>query len=169
MQAAITFYTLTMAAVMLLGAKLGDIWGRRRAFVIGSVVYALGSLITALAPNIVFLFLGWSVVEGLGAVLVIPAIAALVADNYRGSDRVTAFAIIGAVSGAAVAAVLMVHFLFNPSHYGFYPRCILYRMTGIYCPGCGALRASHQLIHGHFLTALRCNALLVLFGALLVA
>jgi MFS family permease len=104
MQAAITFYTLTMAAVMLLGAKLGDIWGRRRAFVIGSVVYALGSLITALAPNIVFLFLGWSVVEGLGAVLVIPAIAALVADNYRGSDRVTAFAIIGAVSGAAVAA-----------------------------------------------------------------
>jgi MFS family permease len=104
MQATITFYTLTMAALMLLGAKLGDIWGRRRAFVIGSIVYALGSLTTALAPNIVVLFLGWSVVEGLGAVLVIPAIAALVADNYRDSDRVTAYAIIGAVSGAAVAA-----------------------------------------------------------------
>lgn len=104
MQAAITFYTLTMAAFMLLGAKLGDIWGRRRAFVVGSCVYALGSLITALSPSIEFLFLGWSVIEGLGAVLVIPAIAALIADNYRGHDRVTAYAIIGAVSGAAVAA-----------------------------------------------------------------
>lgn len=104
MQAAITFYTLTMAAFMLLGAKLGDVWGRRRAFVIGSCIYALGSLITALSPNIVFLFLGWSIIEGLGAVLVIPAIAALIADNYEGRDRITAFAIIGAVSGAAVAA-----------------------------------------------------------------
>ncbi|MCU1476640.1 MAG: transporter [Subtercola sp.] len=104
MQGAITFYTLTMAAVMLLGAKLGDIWGRRRAFVIGAIVYACGSLITGLAPNIVVLFLGWSVIEGLGAVLVIPAIAALTANNYSGRDRVTAYAIIGAISGAAVAA-----------------------------------------------------------------
>ncbi|QIZ98124.1 MFS transporter [Leifsonia sp. PS1209] len=104
MQAAITFYTLTMAAFMLLGAKLGDVWGRRRAFVIGSCVYALGSLLTAVSPNIETLFLGWSVIEGLGAVLVIPAIAALIADNYRGHDRITAYAIIGAVSGAAVAA-----------------------------------------------------------------
>lgn len=104
MQAAITFYTLTMASLMLLGAKLGDVWGRLRALVIGSVIYAVGSLTTALAPNIGVLFLGWSVVEGLGAVLVIPAIAALVADNYEGRARVTAYAIIGAVSGAAVAA-----------------------------------------------------------------
>ena len=104
MQAAITFYTLTMAALMLLGAKLGDVWGRRRAFVIGSCVYAFGSLITSLSPNIQMLFLGWSIIEGLGAVLVIPAIAALIADNYEGSDRITAFAVIGAISGAAVAA-----------------------------------------------------------------
>jgi len=104
MQAAITFYTLTMAAAMLFGAKLGDVWGRRRAFVIGSCVYGLGSLTTALSPSIQILFLGWSIIEGLGAVLVIPAIAALVADNYSGKDRITAYAIIGAVSGAAVAA-----------------------------------------------------------------
>lgn len=104
MQSAITFYTLTMAAFMLLGAKLGDVWGRKRALVIGSIVYAIGSLTTALSPNIVVLFLGWSVVEGLGAVLVIPAIAALIADNYQGHARVTAFAVIGASSGAAVAA-----------------------------------------------------------------
>ena len=104
MQGAITFYTLTMAAFMLLGARLGDVWGRRRAFMIGSCVYAAGSLITALSPTIGVLFLGWSVVEGLGAVLVIPAVAALVADNYQGRERITAFAIIGAISGAAVAA-----------------------------------------------------------------
>ncbi|MBB5640728.1 MFS transporter [Cryobacterium roopkundense] len=104
MQTAITFYTLTMAAMMLLGAKLGDVWGRRRAFVIGGIVYACGSLTTALSPNIVVLFIGWSVIEGLGAVLVIPAIAALIANNYTGRDRATAYAAIGAVSGAAVAA-----------------------------------------------------------------
>lgn len=104
MQAAITFYTLTMAALMLVGAKLGDVWGRLRAFVIGSIVYAVGSLTTALSPSIYVLFAGWSVVEGMGAVLVIPAIAALIADNYAGAQRVTAFAMIGAASGAAVAA-----------------------------------------------------------------
>ena len=104
MQAAITFYTLTMASAMLLGAKIGDVLGRRRAFVIGSCIYALGSLITALSPTVGFLFLGWSIIEGLGAVLVIPAIAALVADNYGGRDRITAYAVIGAVSGSAVAA-----------------------------------------------------------------
>lgn len=104
MQGAITFYTLTMAALMLLGAKLGDVWGRRRAFVIGSCIYAVGSLITAFSPNVGFLFLGWSVIEGMGAVLVIPAIAALIADNYVGNDRIAAYAIIGAASGAAVAA-----------------------------------------------------------------
>jgi MFS family permease len=104
MQTAITFYTLTMAALMLLGAKLGDIWGRRRALVIGSIIYAIGSGTTALAPTMGVLFLGWSIIEGLGAVLVIPAVAALIADNYEGRDRITAFAVIGAVSGAAVAA-----------------------------------------------------------------
>lgn len=103
MQTTITFYTLTMAAFMLLGAKLGDIWGRRRALIIGSIVYAVGSGTTALSPNIVVLFVGWSVIEGLGAVLVIPAIAALIADNYSGHARVTAFAVIGAASGVAVA------------------------------------------------------------------
>ena len=103
MQTTITFYTLTMAAFMLLGAKLGDIWGRRRALIIGSIVYAVGSGTTALSPNIVVLFIGWSVIEGLGAVLVIPAIAALIADNYSGHARVTAFAVIGAASGVAVA------------------------------------------------------------------
>jgi MFS family permease len=103
-QAAITLYTLVMAAFMLTGAKLGDIWHRRRAFRIGLMVYGLGSLITALAPNITVLTIGWSGVEGLGAVLVIPAIASLTAANYEGKQRALAYAALGGIAGAAAAA-----------------------------------------------------------------
>ncbi len=102
-QLAITAYTLVMAAFMLVGAKLGDIWGRDRAFGIGLAVYGLGSLTTALSPNLYVLLFGWSLVEGLGAVLVIPAIAALIAANYQGKDRAFAYGIIGGVAGAAIA------------------------------------------------------------------
>ncbi|MBI5357378.1 MFS transporter [Candidatus Saccharibacteria bacterium] len=104
LQAAITFYTLTMAALMLTGGKMGDIWGRLNAFKIGAVIYGIGSLITALSPNLATLMIGWSLVEGLGAVLVIPAIAALIAMNYQGKDRVLGYTLIGAASGIAVAA-----------------------------------------------------------------
>jgi MFS family permease len=83
-QLAITAYTLVMAAFMLVGAKLGDIWGRDRAFAIGLVVYATGSFITSISPNLTVLLFGWSLIEGLGAVLVVPAIAALVAAELRG-------------------------------------------------------------------------------------
>jgi MFS family permease len=103
MQAAITFYALTMAALMLTGGKLGDKWGRHNAFRIGSMVYGVGSLLTALSPNLPFLLFGWSLVEGLGAVLVIPAIAALAAINYTGKDRIVAFSILGAVTGLSAA------------------------------------------------------------------
>ena len=86
-QSAITMYTLVMAAFMLVGAKLGDILGRDRAFGLGLGVYGLGSLITSLSPNLTVLLIGWSGTEGLGAVLVIPAIAALTAANYEGKER----------------------------------------------------------------------------------
>ena len=102
-QLAITAYTLVMAAFMLVGAKLGDIWGRDRVFAIGLVVYGLGSLITAISPNLTVLLFGWSLIEGLGAVLVIPAIAALIVANYEGKDRALAYGIIGGVAGAAIA------------------------------------------------------------------
>ena len=96
-------YTLVMAAFMLVGAKLGDIYGRDRIFAIGLAVYGLGSLTTAISPNLTVLLFGWSLVEGLGAVMVIPAIAALVVSNYEGKDRALAYGIIGGVAGAAIA------------------------------------------------------------------
>ncbi len=97
-------YTLVMAAFMLVGAKLGDIWGRDRAFGLGLAVYGTGSAITSISPNLPTLLFGWSLIEGLGAVLVIPAIAALTAANYEGKDRAFAYGMIGGAAGAAIAA-----------------------------------------------------------------
>jgi MFS family permease len=103
-QTAITLYTLVMAAFMLLGAKLGDILGRNRAFAIGLAIYGVGSLTTALSPSLAVLLIGWSGVEGFGAVLVVPAIAALTAANYEGRDRALAYALLGGIAAIAVAA-----------------------------------------------------------------
>src|SRR5688500_11436727 len=68
-QAVITLYCLVMAMFMMTGAKVGDIIGRRRAFVVGLVIYGCGSLMTALAPTVAVLTLGWSILEGIGAAL----------------------------------------------------------------------------------------------------
>lgn len=103
-QLAITLYTLVMAGLMLTGGKLGDILGRRRTFAIGMVVYAAGSITTALSPNATVLVLGWSGLEGIGAAMVIPAIASLTARNYSGTDRAMAYGVIGGIAAAGVAA-----------------------------------------------------------------
>lgn len=103
-QLAITAYTLVMASLMLFGARLGDVLGRDRCFAIGLAIYGLGSLTTALSPSLTVLLIGWSLVEGVGAALVMPAIVALVASTYSGARRATAFGIVGGVAGAAIAA-----------------------------------------------------------------
>ena len=76
-----------MACLMITGGKLGQILGRKRAFAISCVIYGCGSLITALSPNLVVLMLGWSVLEGAGAALIMPAIVALVATNFARPQR----------------------------------------------------------------------------------
>jgi EmrB/QacA subfamily drug resistance transporter len=102
-QAVITLYALVMAALMITGGKLGDLWGRRRTFGIGLAIYGVGSAITAAAPTLAVLVLGWSIIEGMGAALVLPALAALVAGNYSGKDRAVAYGVIGGLSGAGIA------------------------------------------------------------------
>ena len=102
-QGIITLYALVMAAAMITGGKLGDRWGRRRAFTIGMVVYGIGSAITAVSQTVGMLTIGWSILEGLGAALVMPALAALVAGNYVGRDRATAYGVIGGLAGAGIA------------------------------------------------------------------
>jgi len=60
-----------------------------------------------------------------------------------------------------VAVVMTLLFVFNPAQHSFYPMCFFYRATGWQCPGCGGLRAAHQLLHGHLWTAFQYNPLLV--------
>ena len=66
------------------------------------------------------------------------------------------------LAAALVGGALAVLYLFNPLAVNFYPRCLLYVTTGIYCPGCGVLRATHALLHGRIGAALGYNALYVI-------
>ena len=103
-QTAITLYTLVMATMMITGGKIGTMIGRRRAFSIGCVIYGAGSFTTALAPNLAVLIVGWSVLEGLGAALIMPAIVALVASNFPAAERPRAYGLVAAAGAIAVAA-----------------------------------------------------------------
>jgi EmrB/QacA subfamily drug resistance transporter len=102
-QTAITLYTLVMASLMVLGGKIGSIIGRKRAFSIGCVVYGCGSLTTALAPNLTVLIIGWSFLEGIGAVLIMPAIVGLVAGNFPVKARPKAYGLIASAAAIAIA------------------------------------------------------------------
>jgi len=102
-QTAITLYTLVMAMLMIPGGKVGSLIGRRRAFSIGCVIYGAGSLTTALAQNLAVLIVGWSVLEGIGAALILPAIVALVASNFGPEGRPRAYGLVMAAGAIAVA------------------------------------------------------------------
>ena len=102
-QTAIVLYTLVMAMLMVTGGKVGSIVGRKRAFVIGCVIYCAGSLTTSLSPTLGWLIFGWSFLEGVGAALIMPAIVALVAGNFAPSGRPRAYGLVGAAGAIAVA------------------------------------------------------------------
>jgi MFS family permease len=102
-QGAITAYTLVMAALMITGAKIGAMIGRKRAFAIGCVIYGAGSLTTSLSPSLPVLLIGWSFLEGVGAALILPAIVALVAGNFGKAQRPAAYGLVAAAGAVAVA------------------------------------------------------------------
>jgi MFS family permease len=102
-QTAITLYTLVMATLMIPGGKIGSMVGRKRAFSIGCVIYGAGSLTTALAQNLPVLIVGWSILEGIGAALILPAIVALVAGNFPPEGRPRAYGLVMAAGAIAVA------------------------------------------------------------------
>ena len=62
----------------------------------------------------------------------------------------------------AVAAALVLLYLFNPVEHGFFPKCVFHSLTGLDCPGCGGLRATHQLLHGNIVGAVQLNPLFVM-------
>lgn len=120
-QTAITLYALVMAAFMITGGKLGEIWGRKRAFAIGLVVYCSGSAVTAVAPNLFVLVVGWSILEGLGAALILPAVVALVASNYGRAERPRAYGLVMSAGAIAVAA--------GPLIGGLFTTCLTWRLV----------------------------------------
>lgn len=106
-QSAIALYATVMAAFTLAAGKLGDLWGLKRVFVIGIGAYAIGTLTAAFTPNLAILTLGWSVIEGVGAALILPATLTMLTLKYTGTQRAFGFAAIGGVQafGAAVGPI----------------------------------------------------------------
>jgi MFS family permease len=112
-QTAITLYTLVMATLMITGGKVGALIGRKRAFGIGCVIYGAGSFTTSIAPSLPVLLIGWSLLEGVGAALILPAIVALVAANFRPEGRPRAYGLVMAAGAIAVAIGPLIGGLFT--------------------------------------------------------
>jgi MFS family permease len=99
----ITGYALTFASLLIVGGRLGDVFGHRRIFVIGAALFGCGSLLAALSWNIPSLIVGEALIEGIGASLMLPATLAVISTTFQGRERATAFAAWGATVGAGVA------------------------------------------------------------------
>jgi len=112
-QTAITLYALVMAALMITGGKIGALIGRKRAFAIGCVIYGAGSFTTSLAHSLTVLIIGWSLLEGIGAALILPAVVALVAANFPAEGRPKAYGLVSAAGAVAVAVGPLIGGLFT--------------------------------------------------------
>jgi MFS family permease len=103
LQWVITGYALTVSAFTITGGRLGDIFGRKRMFLLGAVTFAVGSAIAATAHSPAQLMVGASVIEGLGAAMMLPATASLLLSTFHGRERAIAFGVWGGVAGAAAS------------------------------------------------------------------
>jgi EmrB/QacA subfamily drug resistance transporter len=99
----VTGYALTFATLLIIGGRLGDIYGHRRIFIIGAALFGVGSLIASVANGVPELIVGEAVIEGIGASLMLPATLAILSSTFSGRERATAFAAWGATAGVAAA------------------------------------------------------------------
>jgi EmrB/QacA subfamily drug resistance transporter len=99
----ITGYALTFATLLIIGGRLGDVYGHRRIFMIGTALFGVGSLIAALSQGVPGLILGEAIIEGIGASFMLPATLAILSGTFQGRERATAFAAWGATAGVAAA------------------------------------------------------------------
>jgi EmrB/QacA subfamily drug resistance transporter len=102
-QSAIALEALVSAAFILIGSKVGDLIGRKRAYVIGLIGYAIGAFAMALAQSLVVIIVFWAVIGGLGASLLLPAMQSLVHGNFEGAAQRKAYALVGAAAAIAAA------------------------------------------------------------------
>ncbi|HEV8274610.1 MAG TPA: MFS transporter [Streptosporangiaceae bacterium] len=104
-QTAITLFTLTMAALMIPGSKLTDIWGRKRCFVLGLIIYGVGGLLALLSFGLPLLIVGYSLLEGVGSALMIPPIYILVTVAFPDvKSRARYFGVVSGAGGLGAAA-----------------------------------------------------------------
>src|ERR1700759_716595 len=82
----ITGYALVLAAFTITGGRLGDIFGRKKMFMIGAVIFGIGSLLASRSQSDTMLFISVALIEGIGASLMLPATASLIVSMYRGKD-----------------------------------------------------------------------------------
>jgi MFS family permease len=102
-QSAIALEALVSAAFILIGSKVGDLIGRRRAYVLGLLGYAVGALAMALAQGLTAIIIFWAVVGGIGAALLLPAMQSLIHGNFQGVAQKKAYALVGAAAAIAAA------------------------------------------------------------------
>ena len=103
-QSAIALEALVSAAFILIGSKIGDLIGRKLAYVLGLLAYAVGALAMAFAQSLTAIIVFWAVVGGLGASLLLPAMQSLIHGNFEGAAQKKAYALVGA--SAAIAAAV---------------------------------------------------------------
>jgi MFS family permease len=104
-QTAITLFTLVMAALMIPGSKLTDIWGRKRCFILGLIVYGVGGLLALLSFGLAQLIVGYSLLEGVGSALMIPPIYILVTVAFPDiKSRARYFGVVSGAGGLGAAA-----------------------------------------------------------------
>jgi EmrB/QacA subfamily drug resistance transporter len=103
-QSAIALEALVSAAFILIGSKVGDLIGRKRAYVLGLLGYAVGAVAMALAQDLLAIIVFWAIVGGLGASLLLPAMQSLIHGNFEGAAQTKAYALVGA--SAAIAAAV---------------------------------------------------------------
>ena len=102
-QSAIALEALVSAAFILIGGKVGDLIGRKRAYVLGLLGYAIGALAMALAQGLTLIIICWAIVGGLGASLLLPAMQSLIHGNFEGAAQKRAYALVGAAAAIAAA------------------------------------------------------------------
>lgn len=103
MQWVITAYTLILSAFTITGGRLGDLFGRKRMFMLGAVIFAIGSFVASISTNVTMMIIGEAVIEGIGAALMMPATASLLVSNFKGKERSIAFGIWGGIAAASSA------------------------------------------------------------------
>jgi EmrB/QacA subfamily drug resistance transporter len=102
-QSAIALEALVSAAFILIGGKVGDLIGRKRAYILGLLGYAIGALAMALAQSLTAVIIFWAVVGGIGASLLLPAMQSLIHGNFEGAARTQVYALVGAAAAIAAA------------------------------------------------------------------